>query len=144
MNMAMRNKFVQQYANNFVETAVSEATPHKLVEMLYEGANKNLNLSKFFMQNKNYEKKSEHANKALSIINALRDGVNLEKGKEVGENLYGLYDYCYRKTLEASAKNDPVLVDEVIDILKDLSEAWQEMPDNIKRANKNQIQSLGS
>lgn len=144
MNMAMRNKFAQQYANNFVETAVSEATPHKLVEMLYEGANKNLNLSKFFMQNKNYEKKSEHTNKALAIISALREGVNLEQGKEVGENLYGLYDYCYRKTLEASAKNDPELVDEVLDILKGLAEAWQEMPDNIKRANKSQIQSLGA
>jgi len=46
MNMALKNKFAQQYANNFIETAVSEATPHKLVEMLYEGAIKHLNLTK--------------------------------------------------------------------------------------------------
>ncbi|WP_373018347.1 flagellar export chaperone FliS [Thiomicrorhabdus sp.] len=142
MNMAMRNKFAQQYANNFVETAVSEATPHKLVEMLYDGALKNLNLTKVFIEQKNYEKKAEFSNKALSIINALRAGVDMEKGRDVAGNLYDLYDYCYRRVLEASTKNDTVIIDEVIEHIKTLSDAWKEMPETIKRSSKEQIERL--
>lgn len=143
MNMAMRNKFVQQYANNYVETAVTEATPHKLVEMLYDGAIKNLTLTKVFIEQKNYEKKSEASNKALAIINSLKAGVELDKG-EVAENLYSLYDYCYRKTLEASAKNNPLIVDEVLEHIKGLREAWMQMPENIKRASKEQLKMLSA
>lgn len=143
MNMAMRNKFVQQYANNYVETAVTEASPHKLVEMLYDGAIKNLTLTKVFIEQKNYEKKSEASNKALAILNSLKAGVELDKGA-VAENLYALYDYCYRKTLEASAKNNPLIVDEVLEHIKGLREAWTQMPENIKRASKEQLKMLSA
>jgi flagellar protein FliS len=142
MNMAMRNKFVQQYANNYVETAVTEASPHKLVEMLYDGAVKNLTLTKVFIEQKNYEKKSEASNKALAILNTLKAGVEFDKGGEVAVNLYALYDYCYRRTLEASAKNDPSIVEEVLEHIKELREAWMQMPEGIKRASKDQLETL--
>lgn len=144
MNMAMRNKFVQQYASTFIETAVSEATPHKLVEMMYDGAIKNLNLAKVFIEQKNYAKKSEHSNKALSIINSLRDGVDLEKGGEVASNLFTLYDYCYRRIIEASSKNDVSIMAEVLEHIQVLSDAWKGMPENIKRSSKAQIESMGT
>ena len=144
MNTAMRNKFAQQYANNFVETAVYEATPHKLIEMLYDGLIKNLNLSKVFIQQKNYGKKAEHANKALSILMTLREGVDLDKGGEVADNLYSLYDYCYRRVSEASFKNDTAIIDEVLGHISGIKEAWNAMPENIKRASREQVQSLSS
>ena len=142
MNMALRNKFAQQYASNYVETAVTEATPHKLIEMLYEGVLKHLNLTKVFIDQKNFEKKSTHVNKTLSILNALRAGVDLEKGKEVGGNLYDLYDYCYRRVFEASSKNDSAIISEVIELIKSLDEAWKQMPEDIKRVSKDQIDKL--
>ncbi|MEA1988101.1 MAG: flagellar export chaperone FliS [Pseudomonadota bacterium] len=144
MNMALRNKFAQQYANNYVETAVSEASPHKLVEMLYEGVLKHLNLTKVFIDQKNFEKKSEHVNKALSILNALRAGVDLEKGKEVGGNLYDLYDYCYRRVFEASSQNNSDMVDEVIEHIKALDDAWKQMPEEMKRVSKEQIDRMSA
>lgn len=143
MNMALRKQFIQTYANNYVETAVSEATPHKLIEMLYDGALKNMNLAKVFIEQKNFEKKAEHINKALSILNALRDGVDLSKGGEVGQNLYALYDYCYKKLFQVSAKNDLALLDEVIEHIKTVSEGWKAMPDNFKRLSKDQIDKMG-
>jgi flagellar protein FliS len=144
MTMMMNNNFAQKYANNYVETAVSEATPHKLVDMLYEGAVKNLTLVRVFIEQKNYAKKAEHVNKTLSIISNLRDGLELEKGGEVAQNLYGLYDFAYRRLFEASAKNDVSMVDEVLDVIKPIREAWNEMPDNFKRASKDQLQKLGA
>ncbi len=142
MNLALKKQFIKQYANNYIETAVSEATPHKLVEMLYDGAIKNMNLAKVFIEHKNIEKKSEHINKSLSIINALRAGVDMDKGGEVASNLYDLYDYCYRVLFRASVKNDIALVDEVLELIVSVSQAWKEMPDNIKRVSKSQIDQM--
>ncbi|MCF6299235.1 MAG: flagellar export chaperone FliS [Thiomicrorhabdus sp.] len=144
MNLALKKQFTKQYANNYVETAVSEATPHKLIEMLYQGALKNMNLAKVFIEQKNHEKKAEHINKALAILNALRAGVDIKKGGEVAENLYNLYDYCYRTLFNASVKNDFTLLNEVIEHITLVSEAWKEMPDNFKRVSKEQLDKVSS
>jgi len=142
MNLALKRQFTKQYANNYVETAVSEATPHKLVEMLYDGAIKNMNLAKVFIGQKNYEKKAEHINKALAILNALRAGVDLKKGGDVAQNLYDLYDYCYRTLFKVSAQNDVALLDEVLGHITVVSEAWREIPDNFKRVSKEQLDKV--
>lgn len=139
MNMNMTNKFAQVYANNYIETSVTEATPHKLVSMLYEGAIKNVHLMKFFIEKKDFEKKSDHSNKLLGILSALRNGVDLDVGGEVSENLFNLYDYCYRKTLEASRLNDIAILNNVQEIIETLQEAWSQMPDSIKRASKYEL-----
>ena len=140
--MALKNKFAQQYANNYVETAVSEASPHKLVAMLYEGAIKNLNLAKVFIEHKEFGKKSVHINKALSIIDALRNGVDLEVGGEVAENLYSLYDFCYRRSFEASSKNDAAMVHEVVEIITGLNESWNQMPESVKNSSASQLKNV--
>lgn len=142
MNLALKKQFTKQYANTYVETAVSEATPHKLVEMLYEGAIKNMNLAQVFIEQKNYEKKSLHINKALAILNALRAGVDLDNGGEVAQNLYDLYDYCYRTLFTASAQNNPTVLKEVQGHISVLKEAWTEMPNNFKRFSKEQLDKV--
>jgi len=139
----MRSNFAKAYSNTAVESAVSEASPHKLVELLYDGLLKNLNLGKIFIQQQNFEKKAEHLNKALSIIAALQAGVDLDKGKDAAENFADLYWYCHQQTFKASSKNDEQLIDEVIDLIKPISEAWKAMPNNIKRVSKEQLDSIG-
>ena len=128
MSLAMRNKFAQQYANNYVETSVLEATPYKLVKLLYEAGIKHTGVIKVFVQQKNMAKKAEHVNKLISILHGLKAGLDLDSGGEVAQNLWGLYDYLVRRTFEASAKNDIVLFDEVADLLRGLNEAWGQMP----------------
>lgn len=140
MSYAMQNKMAQQYANTAVETAVSEASPHKLIEMLYSAALRNLKLTKVFMEQRDYEKKSEFSSKALAILNALKGGIDFEKGGEVAENLFSLYDYCHRTVFRAVTKNDPNGIEEVIEYLSGLHESWLQMPETIKRTSKEQLQ----
>lgn len=144
MSLAARKNFAQQYANTYLETSVSEASPHKLVELLYDGVVRNLKLSKIFIEQKNYEKKSEHLNKSLSIVMSLREGVSLDKGGDVAQNLYALYDYCYRRLVSASVKNDLNTIDEVLGYFTELSDAWRQMPDNYKKLSKDGLDKLVS
>ena len=142
MNLAARKQFAQQYANTYVETSISEAGPHKLIEMLYEGALKNMKLAKIFIDQRNFEKKSFHINKSLSILMSLREGVNLDKGGDIAQNLYGLYDYCYRRIVKASIDNDNEIIDEVLAYIKDLSDAWAQMPEQYKKLPKERLDQL--
>ena len=144
MNMALKKQFAQQYANTHVETSVSEATPHRLTEMLYEGVIKHLRVTKVFMEQKNFEKKSEHVNKALTIIMSLRESVDLGKGGDVAQNLYALYDYCYRQLSKASFENDVTMIEEILGYIEGLSEAWSQMPDSYKNLSKEQISTMKS
>ncbi|MBF6058387.1 MULTISPECIES: flagellar export chaperone FliS [Thiomicrorhabdus] len=141
MNAYTRNRFATQYAKNFAETSVSEATPHKLVSMLYAALVKNLNLTKAFMAQKKFADKAKVSNKALAILLSLKTGLDMEKGEEVADNLFQLYDYCYRRLVEASAKNDPAMIDELLLHVKGLQEAWDDMPDQIKYAEKHQLET---
>ncbi|MBE0471594.1 MAG: flagellar export chaperone FliS [Methyloprofundus sp.] len=139
MSLAMRNKFVQQYANNYVETAVTEAKPHKLITLLYQAGIKNLNLAKVFVERKDYAKKAEHVNKVISIIFGLKSGLDMDAGGEVSQNLWDLYDYMARTTFKGSATNDVSKFDEVNDLLKNLLEAWVQMPSDYQNLTQEQL-----
>lgn len=142
MSLAMRNKFAQQYANNYVETAVVEATPHKLIKLLYEAAIKNLGVAKVFIERKDYAKKAEHINKVISIMHGLKAGLDMEAGGEVAGNLWALYDYMVRRTFQASAKNDVEMINEVVELLKDLDGAWGEMPADYQNLTQDQLKAM--
>ena len=142
MNLAMKNKFAQQYASNYVETSVIEATPYKLVKLLYEAALKNLAVSKVFVERKDMEKKSEHVNKVIAILHGLKAGLDLEKGGDVAGNLWALYDYMIRRTFEASLKNDLEVFAEVAGLIKDLNEAWALMPENYQNLDASQVRRM--
>lgn len=142
MSLALRNKYAKQYANNYVETSVTEATPYKLVQLLYEGAIKNLSVAKVFVEHKNYEKKAEHINKVISILFALKSGLDMESGGDVAQNLWALYDYMVRKTFEGSAKNNLQMLEEVLELLQNLNDSWAMMPEQYKKLSKSQLSSL--
>ena len=57
--------------------------------------------------------KGEFIGKAIGIIGGLREGLDLQKGGELGANLDSLYQYMLSRLFEANVKNDTVLLDEV-------------------------------
>lgn len=142
MNPLMKKKFLDQYQQTSVETGLENATPHKLVSMLYEGALDNIALSKGAMERKDFALKSEKLNKAISILSGLQDGLDLDAGKEVSENLLNLYDYMKRRLIEAGTQQDSAALDEVADLIRGIKEAWDQMPSNIKSASHEQLKKL--
>jgi flagellar protein FliS len=138
----MKNKFAQAYANNYVETSVSEATPYKLVKLLYEAGLKNIAVIKVFIQRKDMEKKSEFVSKLMGVLYGLRGGLDLQTGGDVAANLYALYDYMIRTSFQGSAKNDLSKFEEVEDLLKDLNDAWAQMPVEFQKLSQDQLVTM--
>lgn len=62
--------------------------------------------------------------KAIDIIGGLGDTLDQEKGGKLAADLYKLYDYMQRRLVQANIHSDLGIIDEVIDLLRDIKEGW--------------------
>ena len=122
------NVAMQQYRQNHVQGGIDGASPHRLVQMLMEGALEKILAAKGFMANKDIAKKGEQISWAISIIDSLRSCLNVEVGGEFARNLLELYNYMEHRLLEANIKDDPALLDEVGQLMVQVKSGWDAIP----------------
>ena len=115
---------LQAYQRVNPQTSITDADPHKLIQLLYNGALERINMAKAKIQQKDYGAKAQLINKAIEIIGGLRSFLDFEKGGDLSLRLESLYDYMERTLLEASAKNDIEKLDEVANLLRSVKEGW--------------------
>ena len=115
---------MKQYQTVNVNAQVSEADPHRLIQMLMEGGLQRIAQAKGAMQHGNVALKGERIGKALGIIGGLRDALNAEKGGELALNLDRLYAFMQDRLTQANLKNDLSMLDEVADLLREVKAGW--------------------
>lgn len=119
---------INHYSRVNTYTGVSAADPHRLVLMLLDGALGKLALARGNMARNDVRAKGEAIGQAISIVNGLRTSLNLQEGGQIARNLDDLYDYITRQLLQANVKNEPVLVEEAADLLREIREGWDAIP----------------
>jgi flagellar protein FliS len=110
------------------------ATPHRLVQMLMEGALDKIAIARGAAERNEVQTRHDHIYWAIAIIDGLRSGLDFEKGGEVAANLDSLYDYMRRRLTEANAYNSVEHLDEVTSLLKEIKDAWDAMPEQVRQA----------
>mgnify|MGYP003130922642 FL=1 len=115
---------LQAYQRVNTQTSITDADPHKLIQLLYNGAIERINMAKSRIQAKDYGGKAQLINKAIEIIGGLRSFLDFEQGGDLAARLEALYDYMERALLEASANNDLAKLDEVLTLLRSVKEGW--------------------
>ncbi len=110
----------------YKETQIKTATQGKLIVMLYDGAIKFLNHAKEALQNNNVEESHNKLTRAQDIIMELVLSINLEAG-DIAKKLYNLYLYMNKKLMEANMYKKTEPIDEVLKMLTDLKEVWQQV-----------------
>ena len=128
MNMAKLHNAVKHYNQVGVSSGVEQASPHRLILMLMEGAIDKVAMAKGFMERNDIAKKGSHISWAISIIDGLRASLNKDSGGEIADNLDDLYDYMIRRLLRANVENNADLLDEVISLLRSIRDAWIQIP----------------
>ncbi|KAA8976956.1 flagellar export chaperone FliS [Halospina sp. K52047b] len=116
---------LQAYQQVNTQTSITDADPHRLVQLLLDGAIERINMAKGRIEAKDYAGKGNLINKAMEIVGALRGSLNFEQGGELAGNLEALYDYMERGLLEASVRNDIEKLDEIADLLRTVKDGWQ-------------------
>lgn len=119
---------MQEYRHNHIQGGIDSASPHRLVQMLMEGALEKILAAKSYMAKNEIAKKGEHISWAISIIDSLRSCLNIEVGGDFARNLLDLYNYMERRLLEANINNDPAMLDEVGQLILEIKAGWDAIP----------------
>jgi len=115
----------------YKENSVYTATPEELTLMLYNG------LVKFILQGinaieeKNIKKASDCLIRCQDIITEFR--ATLDMNYEISKSFDSIYDYMYRRLIDANIRKDKAILEEVLGYAKELRDTWQEAMKLAKR-----------
>jgi flagellar protein FliS len=133
----------QQYAT-YKQIDITTSNPMKIVLMLYDGAIQFLQRSVKYAENSDIKNKNIYANKARDIIVELNNSLDMKAGGDLAQNLGRIYLFMNRHLLQANWSNDINAVKEVIQLLTNLREAWQDVYDqNAAEQSQRHRQAVG-
>ena len=119
---------LSQYGKIKDDTQTMYASPHQLMLMLFDGALEAMSLTIAAIQNKNFELRSKQNTRSITIINGMRECLDMEAGGELADNLYSLYQYMTQELFRASFKNDAETIRNIQTMLKDIRGSWKKIP----------------
>jgi flagellar protein FliS len=115
---------LRQYQKVNSHAQTSEATPHRLVQMLMETGLARIAQAKGAIDRKDIPAKGMLIGKAIEIIGGLREGLDMEKQAKALASVDNLYLYMSQRLAQANIKSDPVILDEVSGLLLTVKEGW--------------------
>lgn len=127
---------IATYQQMEIESDVRGADPHRLIVLLFDGAESALRQAQAHIAADNVLGKSESIMKAIEIIlDGLSASLNLEEGGELASNLRALYSYMVSRLVHANIHKDAAAISEVQTLLGEIAGAWREMGQNMRQAN---------
>ena len=119
------------YQQVSVGIATETTDPHRLIMMLFEGAQAAIVVARSQMAQNHIAEKGEAISKAIDIVtNGLQASLDLEQGGELAERLAALYEYISHRLLWANLKNDTAALDEAAHLLGEIQSAWAQIGEN--------------
>ena len=112
-------------AKLYQQNSITTASPAKLTLMLYDGAIKFCNIALEGIEEKDIQKAHTNIMKVEDIIMELR--VALDRKYPVWEDFEKVYDYIYRRLVEANMKKDPEILKEAMKHIKTMRDTWKEV-----------------
>ncbi len=123
--MSMPSPYLQYQQN-----AVLGAAPEQLTLMLYNGALRFLKQALLAIDKKDAPGAHNAIVRVQAIIQYLRN--TLKEGLDLSSSLDSLYDYLSRRLVEANLKKDPLILQEVTELIEGLKDAWNQAARQMK------------
>lgn len=120
---------LRQYQKVNSHAQISEASPHRLIQMLMEGGLDRMAQAKGAMSRGDIPQKVVLITKAIDIITGLRQGMDESKAEDkvAFQRQDSLYEYMTIRLTQANAQNDPEIIDEVARLLVTVKSGWDEI-----------------
>ena len=113
-----------QFAQNYLRTKIFTATPEQLQLMLYDGAIRFGEQARIALEQKNYEQSCDLICRTQKIIAEMTSSLKHNVAPDLCGKLSSLYNYVYRKLIEANVEHKIPSLDEALDILRYQRETW--------------------
>jgi flagellar protein FliS len=111
-------------AQNYFRTRVLTATPEQLQMMLFDGALRFGEQARASLEAKNWESSHTLITRLQSVVLQLNSTLKHDLYPELCGKLAGLYNYAYRKLIEANTKHHIEALDEAMRIMRYQRETW--------------------
>jgi flagellar protein FliS len=119
----MVSKSAQAYAANEVFTGVNASDPGQLIVLVYQRIFDHLNMGKKALEEGGYG--IESFTKAHDLIQqGLLACLDYETGGEVAQSIGAVYEWSLRELISARTTKSPERIQEIIEVLMPLYEAW--------------------
>lgn len=111
-----------------LETATANATPHKLIELLFEGFADAVARARGAMLGRQIEAKGRAIGHAARIVEeGLKAALNQKDGGKIAADLDALYAYIGVRLTYANLHNDLEALDECARLMEPVRSAWAEI-----------------
>lgn len=127
----MYHKNLKAYTTNNLQAEMSVADPHRVIQLMMQGALERLAQAKGAISRRDMEAKSTSLSKAQALICGLQDSLDLSQGK-ISEDLFALYEYMKQQLWTAGIDLDLAKIDEVANLIITIKSAWDQIPDSEK------------
>jgi flagellar protein FliS len=128
MFTSVSSRSASAYQRVSVETAVSQASPHELVNLLLDGLLKSVGSARVALQRGDMATKGTQISKAVRILDeGLKPALNLAQGGDIAANLNGLYGYCSLRLTEANLRNEDAALADVIRVIEPVADGWRQI-----------------
>lgn len=118
----------------YKKTSINTMTKSELLILLFDEAIKKLNHSKVLMEQKDFENAKTNLGKARNIFVYLT--VNLDEKYDVSRELSDIYMFFNTEIIKASSMKSVKYIDEILPMVKELRDTWDEAGKIAKTAKK--------
>lgn len=123
---------VASYRSVSAHGDVESASPHRLIELMMDGALDRIAAAAGFLARGEVGPKGESVSKAINLIEGLRTSLDHSRGAPVVANLDALYEYMARRLLESNLRNDSAGFEEISRLLREIRDAWHAIPPEVQ------------
>ena len=122
--------------SQYKENSVFTARPEELTLMLYNGLVKFIMKAQASLESKDYADVNESLQRAQDIVLEFQNTLDMKY--ELSHGLALLYDYMYRRLLEANIGKDNAILEEVLEFARDLRDTWSQAMRLARKQDKTQ------
>jgi flagellar protein FliS len=111
-------------SQEYLKNAVLTATPEQLQLMLYDGAIRFATRGGEAIRAKDREGAFHALERAQRIVLEMGNGINREVNPQLADQMSAIYDFIYRRLIDANVDQDLAALDEALELLRYQRETW--------------------
>ena len=111
-----------------MEAAGDSLTPHAVIQLLLDGALERIDDAALHLRCGREEEAGRLMERAIGIINGLRESLDFDLGGDIAQQLDQVYSYVIARLLGAEADTGEFILAESSKLLSELKAGWDAIP----------------
>ncbi|MGN1357149.1 MAG: flagellar export chaperone FliS [Succinivibrionaceae bacterium] len=130
------NSYLNAYKKNGLETDLSVADGHRVIQLLYQGLIDCIYRAKAAIETNNIDMKAKQIDKALGIVAGLDAAIQYDPNNpeqtKIAKTLKNMYAIYTDRLMQASFKLSVEPLDEILKYATEIKAAWDKISDEDK------------